>query len=193
MILLVALLAGLIAGLILALIQKRTWQPPLLDYVWIVVVAFLPQVFAFYIPATRKSMPASVVVVSLLASQILLLVFCWLNRKMAGIWLLGAGLLLNFIVISANHGFMPISPQTASHLISASELAKVEIGTRFGYGKDILLLPENTQLIWLSDKFLPPAWSPYQVAFSLGDILIAIGAFWLMMTQGKSRVFAGTK
>jgi hypothetical protein len=185
LILLLALLAGLIAGLLLALLQKRAWQAPPLRFIWVAAVAFLPQILAFYIPATRKSLSDSAVAASLIASQVMLLVFCWLNRRLAGIWLLALGLMLNLAVIIANGGFMPISPQTASHLIAPDVMAKLQVGERFGYGKDILLLPEKTNFVWLSDRFLPPSWSAYQVAFSLGDILIAGGAFWLMLTGGN--------
>jgi hypothetical protein len=185
LILLVALLFGLIAGLILALYQKRVWQPPPLRTLWLVVIAFLPQIFFFYLPATRSKIPTVVVAAGLILSQAVLLVFCWLNRRLPGIWLLALGLVLNLLVISANGGFMPISPQTAAALLPANVLARLQVGGRFGYGKDILLTAGQTKLAWLADRFLLPAWSPYQVAFSLGDILVACGAFWLLFTQGK--------
>jgi hypothetical protein len=185
LILLVALLFGLIAGLILALYQKRAWQPPPLCYLWLAVIAFLPQIFFFYIPATRSKIPTGFVAAGLILSQVLLLVFCWLNRRLPGIWLLALGLALNLLVISANGGLMPISPQTASALLPANVLANLQVGGRFGYGKDILLTTDKTNLVWLADRFLLPSWSPYQVAFSLGDIMIAGGAFWLLFTQGK--------
>ncbi len=92
------------------------------------------------------------------------------------------GTALNWLVIVANGGFMPISPETASRLISESGLADIQSGTRFG-AKDILLLPQHTRLEWLADRFLPPAWLPYQVAFSLGDVFIAAGVFWLLARQ----------
>ncbi len=185
MILLVALIVGLIFGLALALLQKRPWQLPALNSAWLVVVAFLPQIFFFYIPSTRKGIPDTLAAAGLITSQVLLLVFCWLNRRLEGMWLLALGLGLNLLVIALNGGFMPISPQTASRLVPEAVLARLQIGGRFGLGKDILLPSENTRLVWLSDHFLPPSWSPYQVAFSFGDILIAVGAFWLTLTQGK--------
>lgn len=158
---------------------------PQVRFAWLVIVAFLPQFFAFYLPATRDRMPDAWVAAGLIASDALLLVFCWFNRHLAGMWLLAAGAALNLLVIAANGGFMPISPQTASHLIPPAVLETLPIGERFGAGKDILLLPENTRFVWLSDRFLLPDWFRYQVAFSLGDTLIAAGAFWLMATQGK--------
>jgi hypothetical protein len=145
----------------------------------LVLVAFLPQFFSYYLTAIRNHIPDRWVAIGLIGSQILPLVFCWLNRRVPGVWLLALGLTLNFLVIAANGGFMPISPRTASRLVSQDFLKTVALGRRFGNGKDILLLQANTRLDWLSDRFLPPKGLPYQVTFSLGDIVIACGAFWL--------------
>ncbi len=186
MILIIAILAGVAVGVLIARLQKRTWTVPNLRVIWLVILGFLPQFFLFYLPATRMRMPDIWIAAGLVGSQIILLVFCWFNRHIPGIGLLAIGLLLNFLVITANGGFMPISPQTASHLIPATLVQTLKIGERFGYGKDILLLPENTRLVWFSDRFVTPAWLIQPVAFSLGDILVSLGVFWLLVSQGKS-------
>jgi hypothetical protein len=182
-ILLVAVFAGVTTGYLLARWQKRSWSLPTLHVPWLVIIAFLPQLFAFYLPGTRRLIPDSWVSIGLVSSQALLLVFCLLNWRVSGIWLLALGLGLNTLVIVMNRGFMPISPQTASHLVPGAIVQTIPLGSRFGYGKDILLSPANIQLAWLSDRFLPPKGFPYQVAFSLGDIFIAGGAFWLLAFQ----------
>jgi len=92
------------------------------------------------------------------------------------------GLILNITVILANHGFMPVSPQTAARLVGEEAVGKLETGSRFGL-KDILLATEEIRLEFLSDRFLPPVWFPYQVAFSLGDVFLAFGAFWMLAYQ----------
>ncbi|HTX93275.1 MAG TPA: DUF5317 domain-containing protein [Anaerolineales bacterium] len=172
-------------SLVLARIRKQAWGFPSLRFVWLVIIAFIPQLLTVYLPATRRLIPDVWVSVGLLVSQIFLLIFCWLNRRLSGMWLLALGLGLNFLVIAVNGGFMPISPQTAGHLVSQSILQTYPLGSRFGFGKDVLLLAENTRLGWLSDRFLLPDGFPYRVAFSLGDILVSLGAFWLMVSQGK--------
>lgn len=191
MVLLTALAAGLLVGIGGSRSQKRPWTLPQLRYLWLILVAFLPQGLAFYLPATRDRFPDGLAAAALITSQILLLAFCWLNRRVAGVGLLALGTALNLLVIAANGGFMPISPQTAARLVSPETLQSIAIGERFGI-KDVLLLPEQTRLPWLSDVLLPPRWFPYQVAFSVGDLWIAVGAFWLTASQGMPFKTAST-
>jgi hypothetical protein len=185
MILLVAILAGLAAGLFIARIQKRAWTVPPLQHAWLVVVAFIPQFINSYLPATRGQVSNDWAAAGLILSQILLLVFCWFNRRVPGVWMLALGLACNMVVIALNGGFMPISPQTAGRLVAPEILARIPLGDRFGY-KDILLPPDQIRFAWLSDIFLPPRGFPYQVAFSLGDVFIAAGAFWCLASQGRA-------
>lgn len=185
MILLTALLAGALVGVIIARTRAGRWRVPAISHAWLAFVAFIPQLFLVYLPFTRLSLPDAWAAVGVLASQVLLLCFCWLNRRIPGMLLLGAGLAVNLLVMAANGGFMPINPRTAERLVSAETMATLDIGSRFGW-KDILLRPEDTRLAFLSDVLLPPRAFPYQVAFSPGDVLVALGAFWLMAAGAQS-------
>ena len=179
MILLLALLAGLLVGLGWAGWQHRPYQAPALQSIWLAFAAFFPQIVVAYWPATRHLLPDWLASIALLISLILFAVFAWRNRHLSGMPILLTGLALNFIVIVANGGWMPISPQTASRLAGSDVLGLVSLGSRFGQ-KDILLLSQNTHFEFLADRLLPPAWFPYQVAFSLGDVLVSLGIFWLL-------------
>lgn len=185
MILTVAVLAGLLAGLARAWIGRRHPQVPQLHLVWIVVIAFLPQWLAFHLPATSAIIPDWGAALCLLFSQSILLLFAWVNRSHAGGILLLLGLALNLLVIAANGGLMPISPEAVNRLApGASETWSV--GSRLWGGKDVVLPLYATRLRWLSDYFLTPRWFPIQIAFSLGDVFIASGAFWLLWNVGKA-------
>ena len=70
----------------------------------------------FFLPLTRSRIPDNVVAVILIITQLMLLVFACLNRKQPGFWALGLGVALNTLVISANSGWMPISPETLFRL-----------------------------------------------------------------------------
>lgn len=179
MILLSALLLGLLAGWGWAGWHKRPYRAPDLKLTWLAVAAFLPQLVVIYLPAGRNVVPDWLAAAALAVSLIGFLIFAWLNRRLPGMPVLLGGLILNLLVISANGGWMPISPETAGNLAGVNGLSPADLGSRFGQ-KDILLLPQNTRLVFLSDRLLLPRWFPYQVAFSQGDILVAIGAFWLL-------------
>lgn len=167
--------------MVMALLQRQKWSPPQLRLAWLAILAFLPQLLVFYIPTIRNWIPDAWAAVGLVLSQVLLLVVCWGNRRQPGFWLLTIGLAMNLLVIVSNGGFMPISPQTASQLVPAGVLDSIQLGNRFGYGKDVLLLTEATHLPFLADRLLLPDGLPYQTAFSIGDVFIAFGAFLLMV------------
>lgn len=179
MILLIAVLAGFTTGMVVMWARRQSYRPPDLQYLWLVFLAYLPQFAIIYIPGIRQQVSDLWAAILLTASQLLLLGFAWLNRKLPGMLILLIGAALNFAVMTANGGFMPISPQTASRIFTREELNEISLGERIGI-KDILLEPQDTRFEILADRFLSPAWSTYQVAFSLGDVILAAGVFWLL-------------
>ena len=182
MILIVALGIGLVIGLCWAKWCGHPYQHPKLNYLWLAIVAYLPQFFVTYFERTQALVPDWLAALAIVTSQVLLFLFAWSNRYVPGMSVLIIGLVLNSIVMIANGGFMPISPQTAEQLAGKERIASIELGSRIGY-KDILLPADETQLELLADRFLPPDGFPYQVAFSLGDIFIALGVFWVLAYQ----------
>jgi len=189
MILLVGIVAGLAAGLLRAKLNNLSYQPPQLRCWWLVLIAYIPQFLVFQFSPTSQSIPDAVAPYALVGSQAILILFFWFNRQRPGFWFLGAGLILNFIVINLNGGMMPISPETIHRLEPGSSF-NFEAGERLGNQKDIILPVDQTRLWVLSDIFTLPEWTSLHVAFSLGDILIAAGAFWLFWSLGKpGRIF----
>lgn len=178
MVLLAGVALGLLVGLGLARRNEVPYEAPVLRHLWLVPLAFLLQIWE-----QSAAFP-------IIASQLIFLVFVVFNLQHRGMQILMIGAVLNILVMSANRGYMPISPQTASRLFPQENMWDVPAGTLFGV-KDILLPPEQTRFEWLSDRYLSPIWLPYQFAFSLGDVFIAAGAFWLLARQKTSFIQKG--
>jgi hypothetical protein len=187
MILLIAVALGLASGFVRAKLTGRSYEVVEIRYVWLVFAAYLPQLFIFNLPATRSIIPDNWASLALIGSLALLLIFAWLNRRLPGFWLLGLGLFTNFLVIILNHGFMPLLPENAAGLIPAGRTVSLRLGERVGFGKDILLFKTDTNLWFFGDIFMLPGIFGYPLAFSIGDILISTGAFWLLWTLGSPR------
>lgn len=185
MILFWAVLAGLIAGWARARIRGHPYQAPELKGVWLVLLAVLPQLFSFHIQRTATVIPDHIASTILVASQIALLVFAAVNLDVPGFWALGLGLGANLVVIIANGGWMPISPETAAQMYPDVPQQVWVSGERFGNSKDLLITVQDMRLGWLADRFITPDWFPRRVAFSPGDVMIAIGAVWLLTTGAE--------
>ncbi|MDW7650325.1 MAG: DUF5317 domain-containing protein [Bacillota bacterium] len=87
-----------------------------------------------------------------------------LNLGKPGLKLFGLGSLLNFIVIVANGGKMPVSMQAMETI----GLSRMPVGTH-------TLMTQETRLWFLADVI--PVWTPVGQVISVGDILIVAGIF----------------
>jgi hypothetical protein len=118
----------------------------------------------------------------------MLLVFVLLNIDQAGLMILGLGLVMNLVVIVTNGGLMPISPENAGLVAPQFPPETWQSGNRFGKTKDIILTRDSTRFYWLSDVFISPAWLPNRFVFSLGDVFVGLGAFWILWIGGARNV-----
>lgn len=186
MILLLAIVIGLLATLIRARLNNRTLILPPFRWEWLVFLSVIPQVFVFYIPTIGQWVPEWTIPTIQIISMAGLLLFTIVNLTKPGFWALGVGLLSNFLVIVLNGGWMPIHPQTLKRMVPTQPIEFWEIGTRLGVTKDQIMAYEETNLAFLSDIFTLPQWIPYKVAFSIGDLLIALGVVILLWSLSSN-------
>ncbi len=108
-----------------------------------------------------------------LASYALIGVWLWTIRRLAGVAVIVAGALTNSAAIVANGGVMPASP-------AAVASAGLRIGGEFSNSRPV----DGARLAPLGDVLAVPAGWPGATVFSLGDVLIAAGAAWLLCRGG---------
>ena len=96
--------------------------------------------------------------------------FVFVNRSVPGASIIGLGGLCNFVVIAANGGTMPASRD-------ALEAAGIAHGPAAFANSGVL---HGAHLGFLGDVFAIPASWPVHNVFSVGDVLIAVGAFVLL-------------
>lgn len=114
---------------------------------------------------------------ALVVSGLLLLPMVWRNRRSPGLALIGLGLALNLAVMVANGGFMPITSEAVARIEHQHSIVHLDGVKRMSGSKGIVLPREETALWALSDIFIIPPPFPVASAFSLGDVLVTVGAF----------------
>lgn len=181
--LLVTIGVGFTAAVLRAQRGRRRLSPPHLHGASLVPAVFIPQGLAFYLPRLWPQ-SHSLTAMGLVMSQLGLLAFVWRNRGQTGMRLLGLGLVLNLLVITLNGGWMPISPETLSELVLDAD-PQEWLNRRLGTSKDIVLPETETRLPWLSDRFILDVQGPCRVAFSIGDVGVALGALQFTWAMGR--------
>jgi hypothetical protein len=147
----------LAGGRLSALGEVRVrWLPALL-------VAFALQVVALRLV---PEWPAGLLAVLHVASYGAGGAFVVVNRRIPGLWLIALGGFANFAAIAANGGVMPASPAA----MSAAGVTPTE-------GVFVNSAPMEDPALWfLGDIFAIPAGWPLANVFSIGDVLIVLGA-----------------
>ena len=148
LVLVIAIAVGLARGgkiSNLAEIGVRAW--------WLLIVGFALLVTARFLPRSMHDLAVGLV----LASYVLLLIFILMHRQMAGLWVAGLGILMNFTVIAVNGG-MPVMLEAVEVAFGSADMA---------LGAKHVLLTEETHLAFLADV-IP---LPYGV-ISLGDVFL---------------------
>lgn len=114
-----------------------------------------------------------------LGSYALIVAFLVANRTMPGFRVIAAGAVLNLVAIGANAGVMPASSRAAS---SAGLLTT----SRDTFANSAVL--PHPRLALLGDVFAVPASWPFANVFSVGDVLLAVGAFVAVQGATGSRL-----
>jgi len=185
MILLLAVIIGLAATLVRAKLTHRTLIMPHIHWEWLVFVSVVPQILAFNVPYTARLIPDDLIPAIQIFSMSGLIIFAMVNVFLPGFWALLAGLLSNFIVILLNGGWMPISIETVRQISPSRPDDFWTIGDRLGFTKDRIFSASDINLPWLSDRFTLPPGLPQNLAFSVGDIIISIGAIFLLWSLSR--------
>jgi hypothetical protein len=136
-----------------------------LRFAWVVLVSLGLQIWIF--SPWGPSLASSVVVPLHYASYALLVAFVIVNYRRPAVAVTGVGMALNLLAIALNDGYMPARP-------GALELAGVAYAGSVDTNSQ--LITGSTKLAFLGDVFAVPSWVPFANVFSIGDILIVVGA-----------------
>jgi hypothetical protein len=146
---------------------RRALEVPLRAQ-WLVVLALVVQIAITTWAA--DSVHGTVGDVLHLATYALAAAFFVANRRVRGLWLVAVGGALNLVAIAANGGVMPASRwavETAGLPIRPDEFANSQALA-------------HPRLLPLGDVFAVPAGWPFANVFSVGDVVLLIGAFFVL-------------
>jgi uncharacterized protein DUF5317 len=166
-----AVVVGLALGGRLARLAEIRLRAPLLFF-----AAIGLQVIAFPVGALPWRTDDAVASVLWLSSYGLLLVAAVLNRRLTGVPVVALGMSLNLAAILTNRGTMPVSFR-AMH--DAGRVAVTQANST---------AMSTPNLAWLVDRWAAPHWIPLANVFSVGDVVIAIGAFVIVLAGMAVRV-----
>lgn len=132
-------------------------------HTWLLVAALGTQVWLIARPG-----PQTVLLTSLeLGAYPLGVAFLWVNRDIPGFRVIALGAAMNFAAIAANGGIMP----AADHAVALAGLP-TDWGGLYANSAPI----PHPSLLVLGDIFAVPSNLPYANVFSIGDLVVVIGA-----------------
>jgi hypothetical protein len=161
------LVSGLAAGLILGLATGGHWRN-----LQAFDLKLWPGLLVGVIARAAAPFIGELALAMSLAGLVLVALVAAVNRVLPGAWLIAVGSSLNALVTFANAG-MPVDPGA---LAASGKPAPSD-------GLHVLLAPD-TRLPFLADVLLAPV---VNNIYSVGDVLLAIGGFWMAFRLLKHR------
>lgn len=135
--------------------------------------SFLVEFSAVYLASKGIKLIIDAIPFIHLLSYILLFCGLFMNCDKYPFWIITAGVFLNFIVIMANGGQMPVSIETME-AIGIAENAAAIIRGRIVTHTPIVA---DTKLKFLADILSLPKFYPRPKVYSIGDVFMAVGVF----------------
>jgi hypothetical protein len=164
------MVAGALTGLIIVLLGRRSLRPLInlrLRWSWLIFAALGLQLLITTFVPDMGSVPSKAIH---LGSYVCVLVFLGANWKLPGVTLIMIGAILNLSAIVANDGVMPAKP-AALRSAGIVETKEFENSAPLRHPK----------LQALGDVFAVPSSVPLANVFSVGDVIIDIGAIMLIV------------
>jgi len=140
-------------------------------------LAYLLQVGLYFATGQEMHFITSQVMPLHLFSYFLLFIFIFVNRRLPGMVIMGMGLFLNFVVIAANGGGVPVSAQNISQSL-------MELQPSASWALHSLMTGE-TKLAFLADIISLP-FNPVR-KISIGDVILSIGLIYFLQQGMQAR------
>jgi Family of unknown function (DUF5317) len=136
----------------------------------LVIIGFVLQLLIFTPFASAPVIAFATLPIYVLS---LALVTIWVaaNWRVPGMTLIAIGLALNVVVIAANGGHMPVSPE-AARLAGKYEML---VSDDPAISKHIAAVDGQVRLWLLSDLIAVPKGVPFAAVLSIGDIVLTVG------------------
>ena len=137
---------------------------------WLFLAAIGLQLVAFPVAGLPWQTHETAASVLWVVSYGLLVVAAALNRRITGVPVVAARMLLNLVAILANRGTMPVSYEAMRPRAGRSAVTQANSTAM-----------SDPSLPWLVDRWAAPDWLPLANVFSVGDVVIAVGAFVIVL------------
>lgn len=149
-----------------------------------IIIRYIPALLNLQIFQRHSQLQETLAPIFFIISYLILITALLLNFHIPSLRFVLAGTLMNFAVVTANGGYMPVSRSG----LFAGDFSDVPLPGEM-LDMNHIVAPANVRLAFLGDIFLVPPPYPFPQLFSIGDIFICIGVFLLVfktMTRENS-------
>lgn len=137
---------------------------------WLIILAFVLQLFAILFIADPSALAVKRAIIGITAVMIAAGILP--NLRWWAFRIFALGFILNTLVMAANGGLMPVTPENHQS-ISGAEGRELTPGQSPRHSKNVLLDSSDTNLGFLSDRILISI--PRSKIYSLGDLFLIAG------------------